>query len=305
MPLIHAQVEFVWYSLLRTFLRTQTASGTHIFLDISCFPLDRYIEVSDKSLYIRHFRIRKNTDFLILRHIHHLGRQNTSGTVQCRECLIQLRHFPADGRLGFHNIHRETGIRNIQRGLYSRNTASDYQRSLGYRALSRRQRRVQIDLGYRCLTQNNRFLRTDRHLFMNPGTLLTNIGNLQHIGIQSCRGYRLAECRFVHTRGTGTYDNSGQLVLRDRVLDQILSCLRTHVLIICGENNTRFIFQRFCNRFYIHRSGNIGAAMTDEYSNSLHGLFLLSYLEYFRRALTIACWGISGSKSPGISSGLK
>ena len=40
------------------------------------------------------------------------------------------------------------------------------------------------------------------------------------------------------------------------------------------------------------------AAVTDEYTDSLHG----SYLRYFLNALISSCWGVSSSKRAGISS---
>ena len=62
-------------------------------------------------------------------------------------------------------------------------------------------------------------------------------------------------------------------MLGDRLLYHILSGLRTHVLIIGGENYSGFIFNSLGYGLYIDRSGNICAAMAHEYSYSLHGVF--------------------------------
>ena len=54
------------------------------------------------------------------------------------------------------------------------------------------------------------------------------------------------------------------------------------LLVVCGKgNNSRLQFCHFHYFFHIYRCSDITAAMTDKYSYSLHGLYLLSILNTF------------------------
>ena len=123
---------------------------------------------------------------------------------------------------------------------------------------------------------------------MYPGALLTDVGDLNHVGVQTGGLSGLAEGGFVHTGGAGADHDTGKLMLTDRIADQILTCLRAHILIFGGYNHAGLIPERIGNGFHIHCAGDVGTAMAHEYSNSLHGDFL-SYLAYLRSALTMAC----------------
>ena len=111
---------------------------------------------------------------------------------------------------------------------------------------------------------------------MYPRTLFADIGYLNHIRVKTCRGGGFSERRLVHTRRAGANDDTRQFMLGYRFLYHVLSRLGTHVLIVGGENDTRFVFQRRRNGFNVNRPGYIRAAMANENSDSLHGSFLLS-----------------------------
>ena len=123
---------------------------------------------------------------------------------------------------------------------------------------------------------------------MYPGALLTDIGDLHHIRIQTGRLCSLTESSLVHTGRAGTDNNTGKAMFPDCVADDILTGLGTHILIVGGENNTGLIFERLCHCDDVYSAGDIASAPAYEYSDSLH-LRFLPYLVYFRNALTIAC----------------
>ena len=89
----------------------------------------------------------------------------------------------------------------------------------------------------------------------------------------------------MHTGGAGAYDDAGELVLGNGVLYHVLSCLRTHILIVGGENNARLVSESLCHRLYVNRSGNICAAVADKNSDSLHGYFSFLILNIYASRL--------------------
>ena len=124
-------------------------------------------------------------------------------------------------------------------------------------------------LGYCRSGQDNCFFRCLFPVFVNPGTMLTNIGNLQHIWVHSRFLHRFAECVLMHTRGTGTYNNTSQMFFFDGLLDLRLSSFRTHILIIFRMNHARLVFNCFYHFFNVYSRRNVGTAVADKYSYSL------------------------------------
>jgi hypothetical protein len=98
---------------------------------------------------------------------------------------------------------------------------------------------------------------------VNPGTLFTNIGNIEQIGIDPCLKKEVSECGLMHSRGTCGDDYPIQGKFSDIFLDEILSRIRTEVTIVptdlypgqrAGETN-QFLA--------IHSSGDVRATMAD------------------------------------------
>ena len=168
MTVIHAKVELVRNLLLRALFGAETATRADVFLYIASLALDGHFEVADKALDIGHFGIGEDADLLVLRHIHHFRGQDARRAVQRRERLVELCHLTADGRLGFHDIHREARVRDIQSGLNARDTAADNKRPLGNGRFARRQRRVEVDFRDRRLGEDNRLFRSRCHILMHP-----------------------------------------------------------------------------------------------------------------------------------------
>ena len=76
---------------------------------------------------------------------------------------------------------------------------------------------------------------------MYPRALLAHVCYLHHIGVDPGCGSRLSECSFVHTGRAGADNNTRQSVFMNGILYHILTCLRTHVLIVFGNYNARLI----------------------------------------------------------------
>jgi hypothetical protein len=77
----------------------------------------------------------------------------------------------------------------------------------------------------------------------------------------------------VHSGGAGANNDTRQFVFGDRVLDDILSCLRTHILIIGGKNDAGFVFQGIGYCLHVNGACDITTTPTDKNTNSLHFVF--------------------------------
>ena len=272
--LIQSQIKGVGHFLLGALFCAQTTAGAFGLVHITSLFLDGDPEVAHKALDGLHLRIRVNFNLFVLCRIHHFGGQDTGGTVQCGEGLVDLGHFAANGGLFLYNIHLKACVGNVQSGLDTGNAAANDQCPFLYRTGACGQRCVQVHLGDGGTTQNNRLLGGFFLVLMNPGALLTDVGNLHHIGVQTCLFTSFAEGIFVHTGGAGAYHHAGKTVLTDGILNQLLTGLGAHILIMCGKDYTGLLTQHFGNFFHIHGGGNVAAAPADEYAYTLHILFL-------------------------------
>ena len=157
-----------------------------------------------------------DVDFLILGTVHHLWCQNAGSAVQSWEGLIDLGHLAANGGLLFHNVHLKACIRNIQCGLDSGNAAADDQRTLFHRTGSGLQGRIQHNLCNGSSAQDDGLFRSLRFILMNPGALLSDVGNLYHIGIQASLFTGFAEqgiAVYFEKENINSMDESTELML--------------------------------------------------------------------------------------------
>jgi len=67
-----------------------------------------------------------NLDIQMPAALHQLGGDNAHGTVVGGEGLVQLGHNPADGRLGFHQMHIKTRVGHIQGRLDAGDAAAHH-----------------------------------------------------------------------------------------------------------------------------------------------------------------------------------
>ena len=80
----------------------------------------------------------------------------------------------------------------------------------------------------------------------------------------------------MHPGGTGADHHAGEAVLFDGVFDQVLPRFGAHVLVVGGEDHAGLVLQHFSDLLHVDRAGDVTAAPTYEYADSLH--FVLSSL---------------------------
>ena len=298
---VQAQVKGVGRLLLGALFRAQAAAGAFGLVHIPGLMPDGHREVSHKALHRLHLGVGHDLNPLMLGRIHHFGGQDAGCTVQGGKGLVNLGHFPPNGRLFLHQIYLKSGLSNVQGRLDAGDASANDQGPLGHGTLPGRQGCVQLDLGNGRPAQNHRLFRGLFFALMNPGALLPDIGNFQHVRVQAGPADCLAKCGFMHPGGAGANHHTGKAVLPDGLHDQVLSGLGTHIRILCGVDNPRFFSKGLRHLDHIHGGGNVGAAPADKNTNSFHRR--PPHFPYFRRALTKACWGISLSNMAGIWSG--
>ena len=74
---------------------------------------------------------------------------------------------------------------------------------------------------------------------VRPAAMLTDVGHLHEVGIQSRVGHTLAEGRLMHTGRTRSHHHPVQIILLDVALDLLLSRFGTGVLVLNGTYHIR------------------------------------------------------------------
>ena len=85
-----ASVELAQVLLGRTFLLTESASGTFVHIYVSCFLTDVYFEITDESANALYLTVGIDVDLLMRVYLSHTRSQDTGRTVEGRECLVKL-----------------------------------------------------------------------------------------------------------------------------------------------------------------------------------------------------------------------
>ena len=269
---IHTEVELVRHFLHGTLFGTSATACTNVLLDVTRLFLYLNVKVTDKSLYLLYLAEGEDTYLFILRNVNHFRREDTSRTVKCGEGLIKLSHLTADGRILLNDIHLKACVSDVESRLNTRDTAADNERTLGYGRLTWGKRCIKVYLCDSRLTEDYCLFSTREHILMYPRALLSYVCYLNHVGVKTCGGSRLTECRLVHSGGAGAYDDACELMLGNRLLYHVLSCLRAHILIVGGEDHAGLVLQGVRNCLNVNRTCNVTAAPTYKNSNSLHCL---------------------------------
>ena len=298
--LLESHIELVRALSRGAFFGTESASGTEVLSDVSCLSADIDRKVTYEALYVLYLAVGHNIYLLVLSRIDHLRCEDTRRAVEGREGLIYLSHTAADGGSFFNDIYLVSGIRYIESGLYTCDTAAYNERALYYRAFSGIERSVEIYLSYCGTSEDDSLESCVAHVLMYPGALLSYICDLYHVRVNSRNGCRLSERRLVHTGRTGTYDYSVELMFLYRIDYKLLSAFRAHILIVVGAYYTRLVAERLRYLFNVYSTCYVRSAPADENTYSLHSFS--PYLLYFLIADMSACPGISSSSFDGISS---
>jgi hypothetical protein len=102
--------------------------------------------------------------------------------------------------------------------------------------------------------------------------MLTDVGNLHQIRVQTALFRTLTEGGLVHSGRAGTDNQTVQILFSNGGSDSLLTGLTAHIGIIFRMDNTLFLQSHLHDFLHIHRCGNVTAAMTDKYTNSTHFL---------------------------------
>ena len=273
---VHAHIELVCNLLLGALLGAETAARAFGLVNVASLATDLCLEVTNVALYGFDFTVCVDGDLLVLGSVYHLGGQDTSGAVQRGEGLVKLCHLAADGGRLLNDVYLKSCLGNVQSGLDAGDTAANDQGALGYGGLACLQGRVQMHLSDSGATQDDSLLGAFLYVLVDPGNVLTQVGDLHHVGVDAFQGSSLAEGSLVHTGRAGAHHDAGQLMLTDSGAHQLLTGLGAHVLIFGGKHHALLVGEGLSHGLDVNGTCNVGAAVTNKYANSLH--FVLSSL---------------------------
>ena len=268
-----------------TLLLTCAATGTLVSIDKSCLFADIDCKVAHKAADLLNFAVCINCDVLVSGCLNHFRSKDTSRAVECGEGLVKLRHSSADGGGLLNDVYLIARVCDIDCGLNTCDTAADNECTLGYAALTGGKGSVEVDLCNCGTCKNNCLFGSLFNVLVDPRAMLTDVCDLNHIGVDSRTLCSLSEGSLVHTGRARANNDTGQLLLSYCDGDLFLTCLGAHVLIIFSMHNAGLGGDHLDNLFNVYRCGDVTTAVTDKYTNSLHSAHLL-YLLY---ALTRSC----------------
>ncbi len=109
----------------RAVFDARPASGAQIHVDASGAFSYLHFEIARGAFNGFQIRVCDQLDVQMPADLDQYGRDDSHGTVVGGKCFVQLRHDAPDGRRFFEKVNVISGIRQIQGGLHSRNTATD------------------------------------------------------------------------------------------------------------------------------------------------------------------------------------
>ena len=144
--------------------------------------------------------------------------------------VMNVAEQAAQGRLLFHQVHFETLVGDAQRCRHPRQSAADDESRCRHRQLAGRKGLEMPRPGDGHRHQVHRLGRgRDRVVFVDPGTLVANVGHGEQVLIQAALTERLLEEDFVSPGRAGGHHQPVELVLPDHVLDVLLVGVRAGV----------------------------------------------------------------------------
>ena len=110
------------------------AAGALGRVHITRFFAQGDLEVARLTAHLLDFGEGVDLDVEMPPALHQLGGDDAHGAVVGGKGLVQLRHDAADGGLGFHQMHVESGVGQVQGGLDAGHAAADYHDGAGLAA---------------------------------------------------------------------------------------------------------------------------------------------------------------------------
>ena len=146
-------------------------------------------EVAHVARHLLHLGVGHERDVLVLRAVDHARREDAGRAVDGGKGLVQLGHDPADGGLLLDDGDLEAGVGDVEGGLDAGHPAADDEDVLVDLHLVRIERLELAGLGHRHLDDLPRLLGGHRHVGVDPGAVLPDVGHLEEVGVEAapCR----------------------------------------------------------------------------------------------------------------------
>ena len=127
-PCVETELELVRDVLGRTLCYTVAASGTFRCVNVPGLLLHSDLEISCGTIDLDDLCVRQSRDVRVACNICHFRRENTSGTVIRRECLVQTAHLSTSGGVSVYEVDMDVPSCKIQRCLDTCDSSTDNQR---------------------------------------------------------------------------------------------------------------------------------------------------------------------------------
>jgi len=266
-----AVIEFAGGLLRWADVPALAAARTLVDVDVAGPLADRDLEIAHVARDLLDLGARVQRDVRVLGHLDHPRREDALRAVEGRERLGQARHLAADRRFAFDQRHRHSRVGDVQGGLDAGHPAADDQRLAGHGDLDRFQGPVVADFGHGDPDQIHRFGRGASPFGMDPRAVLADVRHLDQVRIQARVLRRFAERLQVHVRRAGGDHDAVQLLGGDRVTDQLLARIGTHVLVDPRATHARQVGRLFRHALHVDIAGDVLATPAGEYADPSHG----------------------------------
>jgi len=228
-------------------------------------------EVAHASLHTQHLGVGVEGDVGVVVDLGHLRPQDAYGAVVGGKDIGQQSHVAADGGPAFHQIDMKPGIGQVQGGGDPGHATSYDQDILAHRNAFWLKRLEQLRLGHSHSDEILGLLRGHgRLVHVHPGALLTDVGHLQHIGIQARLADSPAEGGLMEAGRAGRHHHPVQFVLGYVLLDLLLADVGAGELQVTGHGHAGERLSKALQVLHIEDPGYIQAAVTDV-NTSGHG----------------------------------
>ena len=203
----------------------------------------------------------------MLAHIDHLGTQNTDGTVNGGECLVETGHHTTDYGAFLYHDHIEAAVGTVKGRLHTCDTAADDQDPLIDLEGRRIEGFILHDLGHGHGNLVQCLLCVGFLIKAYPGNMLPDVGHLQKVPVETGLLDGLPERILVHTGRTGGNNDPVKVLPLDGSLDLVLTRFGTGVHIVRREGHTGDLSCLGCYLRDIDSTRDVASTMANKYTN--------------------------------------
>ncbi len=98
---------------------------------------------------------------------------------------------------------------------------------------------------------------------MNPGTVFSDVGNFQKVGIETGFGKNIPKRPLVHRWRAGCHDDPVEVFRLDISHNEVLARIRTHVGVVSGKGHLGVTLGKVPDRLHIHMVSNVDPTMAN------------------------------------------